>query len=124
MSFSCILNFLDGLFSKEDLVTIITTNHLDKLDKAIIRPMRIDKIIKFTYCSKYQFNTIFEKFFEDKKELMDSIWKIIKQKKFTTSMLQNWLIKFMYEPEELVNNINYFEEIIEMNSEKETHMYS
>ena len=55
---------------------------------------------------------------------MDSIWKIIKQKKFTTSMLQNWLIKFMYEPEELVNNINYFEEIIEMSSEKETNMYS
>lgn len=124
VSFSCILNFLDGLFSKEDLVTIITTNHLEKLDKAIIRPMRIDKIIKFTHCSKYQFNTIFEKFFEDKKELMNSIWIIIKQKKFTTAMLQNWLIKFMYEPEELINNINYFEEIIETSSEKETNMYS
>ena len=44
VSFSCILNFLDGVYSKENLISIITTNHLEKLDKAIIRPMRIDNI--------------------------------------------------------------------------------
>ena len=35
-SFGCILNFLDGLYSKEDLVTVITTNHIKRLDKAIM----------------------------------------------------------------------------------------
>ncbi len=124
VSFSCILNFLDGIYSKDDLVTIITTNHLEKLDKALIRPMRIEKIINFTYCSKYQYSIIFEKFFEDKKELSQKVWKMIKNKKFTTSMLQNWFIKYMYDGEELLDNLKYFEEIIETSSEKETNMYS
>ena len=43
VSFSCILNFLDE-FIKDDLVTIITTNHLEVLDKNEPQ-MRIDKII-------------------------------------------------------------------------------
>ena len=124
VSFSCILNFLDGIYSKEDLVTIITTNHLNQLDKAIIRPMRIDKIIKFTHCSKYQYETIFTKFFgEDHNELMNNIYKTIKFKKFTTSMLQNWFIKYLYDPIELPNNIAYFEELINVNSDKDFNMF-
>ena len=125
ISFSCILNFLDGVYSKEDLVTIITTNHLERLDKAIIRPMRIDKIIKFTHCSKYQYQIIFEKFFgEDKKDIMESLYKIIKLKKFTTSMLQNWFIKFLYDVNELSKNIKYFDELIDVSSDKDFKMYS
>ena len=125
ISFSCILNFLDGVYSREDLVTIITTNHLERLDKAIIRPMRIDKIIKFTYCSKYQYTIIFQKFFgEDKKEIMDSVYKIIKSKKFTTSMLQNWFIKFLYDVHELPNNVKYFDELIDVSSDTDFKMYS
>ena len=124
VSFSCILNFLDGVYSKDDLVTIITTNHLEVLDKAIIRPMRIDKIIHFTYCSKYQYKTIFDKFFGDKEDLMKNIYKIIKNKKFTTSMLQNWLIKFLYEPEKLLDNIKLFDEIIDVSSEKDCNMFT
>lgn len=124
VSFSCILNFLDGVYSKDDLVTIITTNHLEVLDKAIIRPMRIDKIIHFTYCSKYQYTKIFEKFFPDKDDLIKDIYKIIKNKKFTTSMLQNWLIKFIYEPDKLLDNIKLFDEIIDVSSEKDCNMFT
>ena len=125
VSFSCILNFLDGVYSKEDLVTIITTNHLSRLDKAIIRPMRINKIINFTYCTKYQYEVIFIKFFGDEYlNLMKEIYKIIKNKKFTTSMLQNWIIAFLFKPDELLDNIKLFEEIINTSSEKETNMFS
>lgn len=124
VSFSCILNFLDGVYSKDDLVTIITTNHLEVLDKAIIRPMRIDKIIHFTYCSKYQYTKIFEKFFPDKDDLIKDIYKIIKNKKFTTSMLQNWLIKFLYEPDKLLDNIKLFDEIIDISSDKDCNMFT
>ena len=66
---------MDGVYSNEDLITIITTNHLEKLDKALVRPMRADKIIKFTYCSKYQFETIFSKFFPEKVDLMKNYIK-------------------------------------------------
>ena len=124
VSFSCILNFLDGVYSKEDLVTVITTNHLNKLDKAILRPMRIDKIIKFTYCSKYQYENIFDKFFPDNIDLMINIYKIIKNKKYTTSMLQKWFITYLDEPKELINQIPLFEELINVSSDKDYNMFT
>ena len=123
VSFSCILNFLDGVYSKENLISIITTNHLNKLDKAIIRPMRINSIINFTYCSKYQYNEIFKLIFPDENEIREKLYKIIKNKKYTTSMLQKFLIKYIFNPEELVDNIKIFEEYIQMCSEKEPDMF-
>jgi len=41
-SFSTLLNCLDGVFSKENVITIFTTNHPEKLDEALIRVGRID----------------------------------------------------------------------------------
>jgi len=124
ISFSCILNFMDGLYSQEDLITIITTNHLERLDKALIRPMRADKIIKFTYCSKYQYEMIFNRFFPEKEELMKEIYKMIQRKKYTTAMLQKWLITYLDEPEELKDNIKLFEELIDTSSDKTYNLYT
>jgi len=42
LSFSTFLNCLDGVFYKHGLIIIMTTNHAEKLDPALIRPGRID----------------------------------------------------------------------------------
>lgn len=42
ISFSALLNCMDGAFSKHGVITILTTNHIEKLDKALIREGRID----------------------------------------------------------------------------------
>jgi chaperone BCS1 len=42
ISFSTLLNCLDGALFREGMIVIITTNHLDKLDPALIRSGRID----------------------------------------------------------------------------------
>ena len=48
VSFSTLLNFLDGVHCKGDgLITFITANNPDRFDTALIRPGRIDKIVKF-----------------------------------------------------------------------------
>lgn len=47
LSLSGLLNILDGVASQEGRVLIMTTNHLEKLDKALIRPGRVDNIVKF-----------------------------------------------------------------------------
>lgn len=49
ISFSCLLNCTDGAFYKEGLITCITTNHLDKLDPALLRPGRTDMIIEIDF---------------------------------------------------------------------------
>lgn len=47
LSLSGLLNILDGVASQEGRVLIMTTNHLDKLDSALIRPGRVDMAIEF-----------------------------------------------------------------------------
>lgn len=42
ITFSSLLNCLDGAFYKHGLITIITTNHIEKLDEALLRTGRID----------------------------------------------------------------------------------
>ena len=47
LSLSGLLNILDGVASQEGRVLIMTTNHLEKLDKALIRPGRVDMMVEF-----------------------------------------------------------------------------
>ena len=47
ISLSGLLNILDGVASQEGRILIMTTNHIEKLDKALIRPGRIDMSIHF-----------------------------------------------------------------------------
>lgn len=47
LSLSGLLNILDGVASQEGRVLIMTTNHVEKLDKALIRPGRVDMIVEF-----------------------------------------------------------------------------
>jgi len=46
ISFSALLNCMDGAFSKYGIITIMTTNHADRIDDALIREGRIDMKIK------------------------------------------------------------------------------
>lgn len=52
LSFSAILNCLDGVFFKEGVITIMTTNHPEKLDPALVRPGRVDMSIHLGNPSK------------------------------------------------------------------------
>lgn len=47
VTFSGLLNVLDGITSPEGSVVFMTTNHIDKLDPALIRPGRIDRRLEF-----------------------------------------------------------------------------
>ena len=42
MTFSGLLNALDGVASAEERIIFLTTNHYDRLDPALIRPGRVD----------------------------------------------------------------------------------
>lgn len=42
VTLSGLLNALDGVSSAEDRIIFMTTNYIDRLDKALIRPGRVD----------------------------------------------------------------------------------
>lgn len=66
ISFSALLNCMDGAFYKEGLLTCITTNHFDKLDPALIRPGRTDRTIHVGFPSDEQIDEFLSNFYGDK----------------------------------------------------------
>ncbi|KKY27028.1 putative bcs1-like protein [Phaeomoniella chlamydospora] len=51
ISLSALLNVIDGVASNEGRVLIMTTNHIESLDAALLRPGRVDMTICFTNAS-------------------------------------------------------------------------
>lgn len=65
ITFSGLLNCLDGAFSKEGVITIMTTNHIEKLDPALIRAGRIDIHLEVTNPTRENAQHYIQKFFEN-----------------------------------------------------------
>ncbi|KAI3528848.1 mitochondrial chaperone bcs1 [Colletotrichum abscissum] len=72
VSLSGLLNVLDGVASQEGRVLIMTTNHIEHLDEALIRSGRVDKKIEFQLAdadvTRKIFNTVFQ---QSEEELSD-----------------------------------------------------
>lgn len=62
LDLSTLLNILDGVLEQPGRILIMTSNHPEKLDKALVRPGRIDVIVKFDYCKKHEVVEIIEAF--------------------------------------------------------------
>lgn len=65
VTFSGLLNAIDGVASGEGRVLFMTTNHVGKLDPALIRPGRVDHEIEIGHPTASQICRIFERFFPD-----------------------------------------------------------
>ena len=63
-SLSRLLNILDGIIETPGRIIIMTTNKKDFLDKALIRPGRIDIQIEFTKCSRKMMQDIISNFYD------------------------------------------------------------
>ncbi|GAB6030596.1 hypothetical protein CHUAL_007457 [Chamberlinius hualienensis] len=65
VTFSGLLNCLDGVASTEGRIVFMTTNYLERLDPALIRPGRVDVKEHISYSSKYQLEQMFTRFYPD-----------------------------------------------------------
>jgi len=63
LKLSHILNVFDGLLEMPGRIIIITTNHHEKIDKALLRPGRIDRKIEFKKCTSNILKKITSDFF-------------------------------------------------------------
>lgn len=59
ITLSGLLNAIDGVASQEGRVLILTTNHPEKLNEALIRPGRVDLQIRFDLANKQQMKDLF-----------------------------------------------------------------
>jgi SpoVK/Ycf46/Vps4 family AAA+-type ATPase len=101
LNLSFVLNLLDGILETPGRIIILTTNHPEKLDKALIRPGRIDLNIHFSYCSNETIRDIFINFFElsdnSFKEQLDEL-NTLEEFKITPAEVNKYLFNNFLDP--------------------------
>lgn len=65
VTFSGLLNALDGVASAEERVLFLTTNHVDRLDPALVRPGRVDMTVRLGAVTRYQVGCLWDRFYGD-----------------------------------------------------------
>jgi len=66
LTLSGILNAIDGgMIQTHGQILIMTTNHPEKLDPALLRPGRIDRHMEFSHCDAGQIESLFVNFFDN-----------------------------------------------------------
>ncbi|KAI9810887.1 MAG: hypothetical protein M1827_005746 [Pycnora praestabilis] len=63
VTFSGLLNALDGVASAEERVIFLTTNHVDRLDEALIRPGRVDMTVRLGEATRWQVGQLWDRFY-------------------------------------------------------------
>ncbi|CAI0453678.1 unnamed protein product [Linum tenue] len=86
VTLSGLLNFIDGLWSAcgGERLIVFTTNHVEKLDPALIRKGRMDKHVELSYCSFEAFRVLAKNYLLlDDHQLFDKIRQLLEQTKIT-----------------------------------------
>ncbi|EGV60180.1 Complex III assembly protein translocase and chaperone [Yamadazyma tenuis] len=95
VTFSGLLNALDGVASAEECITFMTTNHPEKLDPALLRPGRVDLKVLIGNATEYQVRNMFLKFYENDEQNCDIFMKKFKElglKDVSTAQLQGLFV--------------------------------
>jgi ATP-dependent 26S proteasome regulatory subunit len=64
-SLSDILNAIDGVISRHGRILVMTTNHPEKIDEAMLRPGRVDLKLEIGFMDVSCFEMMLRKFFDD-----------------------------------------------------------
>lgn len=72
---SFLLNILDGTLESPGRMLVMTSNFPERIDKALIRPGRVDMTIKFTKCSTATLRQMYQGFY-DKHPPDHALWSL------------------------------------------------
>lgn len=85
-----ILNVFDGIRECPGRIIIISSNHYDKLDPALVRPGRIDIKLEMGYTSHLTIKAMYSTFYQE--EIPDKILQKIPENKFTPAEITNFYL--------------------------------
>jgi chaperone BCS1 len=105
LTLSFLLNLLDGVLETPGRVLIMTTNYPEKLDKALIRPGRVDVNICFKKCSHTTIVNMLNYFYDNlDPQLIDSSIQF-KDNVFTPAEVYQILFKHIHSPEKAIKEL-------------------
>lgn len=87
-----VLTILDGVLEVPQRIILMTTNHPDKLDPAILRPGRMDIVIEFKNCSVSQLKQFFEHYYGTDR-MHNMVFDDIEYK-YSPSYVQETILRF------------------------------
>lgn len=102
LTFSGLLNAIDGAGCKDGSLIFMTTNHIERLDPALIRPGRVDYRQEFDYATAEQANRMFLKFFPDAGGY-DGFGDRVVAQRWTMADVQSHLIRSRSSPLQALN---------------------
>lgn len=109
VSFTGLLNALDGFNGSENRLLFITTNHIENIDSALIRGGRIDLKVEFKKADNYQTKELFKRFYQtDNEKLIDKISLLFPENTKSPAELQELFMQ---------HNIYYWEKRVENKNE-------
>jgi len=82
LTFTGLLNGLDGIGHKDGMIVVATTNYIDRLDDALIRAGRMDVKVEFKRATHEQLEATFLRFYKNSEETM--------AKEFADRVLAKW----------------------------------
>jgi ATP-dependent 26S proteasome regulatory subunit len=108
VTLSGLLNVIDGLFTSHGRILIMTTNHPEILDSALIRPGRIDCKFLFDNCDAEQIGKLFEMFFNQ--ELTDNnknqLNSLIVNKNYSPAHITSIFLRYRNNPEIVLEHLD------------------
>jgi mitochondrial chaperone BCS1 len=96
ISFSGLLNALDGVGAQEGRIVVLTTNHRERLDAALIRPGRIDVEVELGNASAAQLRGLLQRFLPvaaDDQARRERLLALYRPRSLSPAQLQQVLVK-------------------------------
>jgi hypothetical protein len=97
LTLSGLLNAIDGIFNNDGRILIMTTNHPEVLDAALVRPGRIDRKIKFDYCTREQIKEMYMMMFNQE---CDDDLSYIKDGEYSPAEISSLFVRYKSQPYE------------------------
>jgi SpoVK/Ycf46/Vps4 family AAA+-type ATPase len=88
------LNLIDGVLETPGRILILSTNYPERLDRALVRPGRIDMKIHLERCSRQMVRDILQHYYDDyvfDEDIVNSLW----EKEITPAELYQFCFKFV-----------------------------
>jgi ATP-dependent 26S proteasome regulatory subunit len=125
VSFSAILNLFDGLFSPGNgIILFMTGNNPERLDSALIRPGRVDKIIKFDYPKKREVNQAFDAIVGHSIEQFNTFYKSISGTQISMAGIVDYLFRHPEDYLDCINELNTHTQLLhEITDKNSQHLY-
>ena len=98
LTFSGLLNALDGIASQEGRIFVLTTNHIEVLPKSLIRPGRVDRVVQFKLANVTQIQQMFTRFYPNEQELAHLFAQQIGDYKVSMAQLQGHFLLYKDDP--------------------------